>query len=60
MYAKYVRELCMEAFNQYWRAELPDLEPTKGYPVDAQRFRAAIAPLIAARGWEEHTWWRLR
>jgi ribonuclease HII len=60
MYAKYVRELCMEAFNRYWQAEMPDLEPTKGYPVDALRFRAAIEPLIAARGWEEHTWWRMR
>jgi len=60
MYAKYIRELCMEAFNRYWQRELPDLEPTKGYPSDAKRFREAIEPLVAARGWEEHTWWRLR
>ena len=60
MYAKYIRELCMEAFNRYWQGELPGLEPTKGYPADAKRFREAIEPLVAARGWEEHTWWRLR
>lgn len=60
MYAKYLRELCMIAFNRYWQNELPDLAPTKGYPADAKRFREAIAPLVEARGWEEHTWWRLR
>ena len=60
MYAKYIRELCMEAFNRYWQRELPGLEPTKGYPADAKRFREAIEPLVTARGWEEHSWWRLR
>jgi ribonuclease HII len=60
MYAKYVREVCMEAFNRYWRCELPDLVPTKGYPADARRFREAIEPLVAKRGWAEHLWWRLR
>ncbi len=60
MYAKYVRELCMEAFNGYWRRELPDLAPTKGYPVDARRFRETIEPLAAEKGWAEDRWWRFR
>ncbi|MFM7564960.1 MAG: hypothetical protein ACKO81_18245 [Planctomycetota bacterium] len=60
MYLAYIRELCMAAFNRYWQREVPGLEPTKGYPADAKRFREAIEPLVAARGWEEHSWWRQR
>ena len=47
MLAKYVRELLMERFNAYWRTLAPELQPTAGYYTDAQRFLAAIAPLLA-------------
>ncbi len=46
MLAKYVRELLMARFNEYWRRRLPDLAPTAGYYTDAQRFLADIAPLL--------------
>ncbi len=45
MVSKYLRELAMECFNRYWRSHLPDLKPTKGYPVDALRFRKEIAAI---------------
>ncbi|MBV08432.1 hypothetical protein [Rubinisphaera sp.] len=48
MTAKYVREVCMEAFNRYWKLRTPEVKPTKGYPVDAARFRQQID-----RSWEE-------
>lgn len=38
MTAKYMREMVMLQFNRYWQHHLPDLKPTKGYPVDARRF----------------------
>ena len=40
--SKYVRELAMELFNRYWLQYLPELKPTKGYPLDAKRFRKDI------------------
>ena len=43
MCAKYLRELTMEAFNRFWRRQIPDLKATKGYPADAKRFRREIA-----------------
>ena len=44
MVSKYVRELFMAAWNQFWQQEVPGLKPTKGYPVDAKRFYAEIRP----------------
>jgi ribonuclease HII len=38
MIAKYVREVFMIAWNQFWQQHLPDLKPTKGYPGDSKRF----------------------
>lgn len=38
MFAKYSRELCMRAFNDYWFEKSPDLKPTAGYYSDGQRF----------------------
>ncbi len=41
--AKYLRELSMRLFNEYWRDAVSDaLNPTAGYPVDALRFRADV------------------
>ena len=45
MLAKYVRELAMERFNQFWKSHIDDLKPTRGYPVDAKRFRQDIEPI---------------
>jgi len=46
MTAKYVRELCLKLFNAWWIDRMPELKPTKGYPVDAKRFRNDITPLL--------------
>ncbi|MCA9005698.1 MAG: hypothetical protein KDA70_10545 [Planctomycetaceae bacterium] len=43
MVCKYTREVMMEQFNQYWCEHVADLKPTKGYPVDARRFKNEIA-----------------
>ena len=50
MLAKYVRELLMERFNDYWRGLSPRLRPTAGYYSDGQRFLADIEPLLERGG----------
>lgn len=56
--AKYVRELAMEVFNEFWKSHKPDLKPTKGYPQDAKRFRAEIADLQTELGITDQVLWR--
>jgi ribonuclease HII len=60
MVAKYVRELAMQVWNEFWQQHLPGLLPTAGYPVDALRFRQAIEPLTQQWEWETSLWWRMR
>lgn len=60
MTAKYLRELCMQAFNTFWIGQLPELKPTAGYPVDARRFRADIAAMQRALAIDDHALWRCR
>ncbi len=60
MAAKYVRELCMEAFNRYWQKRCPTVKPIKGYPVDAARFRKQIEPAWEALKLPETILWRER
>ena len=45
MVSKYLRELLMAEFNEFWRKHLPDLVPTAGYHGDAGRFFADIKPV---------------
>ena len=42
MVSKYIREVFMMLWNDFWQLKIPDLKPTKGYPVDAKRFKAEI------------------
>jgi len=42
MWAKYVRELFMRLFNDYWVERAGGLKPTAGYWVDAERFLADL------------------
>jgi hypothetical protein len=58
MTAKYVRELAMEAFNEFWTERVPGLAPTAGYPVDARRWRDEAAQAIDAAGIPLDTLWR--
>ncbi|MGZ0172391.1 MAG: hypothetical protein ACKVHE_22860 [Planctomycetales bacterium] len=60
MVCKYVRELSMELFNDFWRQHLPDIKPTKGYPVDAKRFRKEITDVQKELGIPNSTLWRER
>lgn len=46
MTAKYVRELLMMRFNNWFCGQLPELKPTAGYYKDGKRFIRDIEPLI--------------
>jgi hypothetical protein len=60
MVSKYLRELAMRAFNEYWIGRITDLKPTAGYPVDAQRFKHAIGPLQKKLRIADQDLWRSR
>ncbi len=58
MVAKYVRERAMDAFNAYWCREIPGIEPTAGYPLDAKRFLNLIESARARLGIPMDLLWR--
>ncbi|MEX0643524.1 MAG: hypothetical protein WD468_12530, partial [Pirellulales bacterium] len=58
MTAKYLRELSMRAFNEFWCARVPGLRPTAGYPLDARRFKRDIAAEQGALGIDDRILWR--
>ncbi len=60
MIAKYVREVFMELWNNFWQLRLPDLKATKGYPVDAKRFKKEIESIQQSLGIRDETIWRKR
>ncbi|MEO8270550.1 MAG: hypothetical protein ABI557_12575 [Aureliella sp.] len=60
MLAKYLRERLMRPLNAFWQAHLPQLKSTAGYPVDAQRFRAAIEPIVQRLNFPVDQWWRCK
>jgi ribonuclease HII len=58
MASKYLRELAMQAFNEFWCDRVHGLEPTAGYPQDAKRFMEAIAPVQRELGIDDRFVWR--
>ena len=46
MTSKYLRELLMSRFQNFWLALAPEIKPTSGYYVDGRRFLKEIQPLI--------------
>lgn len=60
MISKYVREVLMIEFNQFWQQHVPGLEPTAGYPLDALRFLIAIRPALTRLRIAEDSIWRKR
>jgi ribonuclease HII len=60
MTAKYLRELSMRAFNEFWAAHVKDLRPTAGYPTDSHRFHKAIAAKQRELGIDDRVLWRKR
>ena len=60
MVSKYLRELAMRAFNEFWTSQVDGLKPTAGYPADAKRFKRQIEPLQKELGIDDHALWRCR
>jgi hypothetical protein len=60
MFAKYLRELSMLAFNEFWQQRVPLLRATAGYPVDAKRFRSEIKLHQKRLGIVDQMLWRER
>jgi hypothetical protein len=58
MASKYLRELSMRAFNDFWCGRVQDLSPTAGYARDARRFKAAIRDQQSALGIDDRILWR--
>lgn len=58
MTAKYVRELSMLAFNEYWGDRVPGLAATAGYPVDAARWWQDAAAAVEDAGIPKDAIWR--
>lgn len=58
--AKYLRELAMIQFNRFWQQHMPDLKPTKGYPVDAKRYWQEIKSVQRSLGVSDELLWRRR
>jgi len=46
MFSKYIRELYMRSFNEYWCMQHEGLKPTAGYHGDADRWLADAAPAL--------------
>jgi hypothetical protein len=60
MASKYLRELAMRAFNEFWCGRTADLRPTAGYPVDARRFFSEISDSRAELQIADEVLWRAR
>lgn len=58
MLAKYVREICMRQFNEFWAKHVPGIRPTAGYPVDAKRFYSEIQEAMIRLGIPADAVWR--
>lgn len=58
--SKYLRELALRALNRFWQQHVPGLQPTAGYPVDAQRFARQIAAARERLGIDERLIWRTK
>ena len=57
---KYVRELSMDLFNQFWSEHVPGLKRTAGYPLDALRYKKDIAAAQTQLAITNDVLWRER
>jgi hypothetical protein len=60
MTAKYLRELAMKAFNEFWCAHVPNIRPTAGYYGDSRRFKKDIAAKQRELKIDDYLIWRNR
>lgn len=58
--AKYLRELAMRQFNQFWSRHCPDVKGTLGYPSDARRFREAVESRRLELEIADRLFWRVK
>jgi ribonuclease HII len=58
MVSKYIRELLMMDFNDFWTRTVPGLKPTAGYPGDSSRFYEAIRPAVLKLQIPQTALWR--
>jgi ribonuclease HII len=58
MVSKYVRELLMLDFNDFWASHVPGVRPTAGYPGDSARFFDAIRTAAERLSIPEEAIWR--
>jgi ribonuclease HII len=60
MVSKYVRELYMRVFNDYWCRQHAGLKPTAGYFTDAKRWLRDAAPALKRLSVDRNTLVRMR
>ena len=60
MASKYLRELAMRAWNDFWCSRVEGLAPTAGYPPDGRRFKQAIAAAQKELGIDDAVIWRTK
>ncbi len=60
MFAKHMRERCMDGFNDYWCTRIPGLARTAGYPGDARRFLEAVEEQLMELDIPMSAFWRIR
>ncbi len=60
MICKYLRELYMTMFNQWWGRQIPDLKATAGYYTDAMRWLAQAEPHFSRLGIARETIVRIK
>ncbi|MBI1344650.1 hypothetical protein GC163_00025 [bacterium] len=60
MVSKYLREVHMTRFNQFWLELVPGLKPTQGYPLDARRFLDDIRDVLARQAIDPSVLWRVK
>ena len=58
--SKFLREILMDDFNNFFAALLPELKPTAGYPTDAKRFIKEISDILDQKKIEISSIWRER
>lgn len=58
MIAKYLREIAMLPFNDFFIRHLPSLRPTAGYPEDAKRFAKETVALRKQLALADEIFWR--
>jgi len=60
MTSKYLREVAMRSFNEFWCGRVQNLAPTAGYPGDAKRFMDDIHAVRTELGINTAVMWRDR